>query len=546
MPESLENPLVAKKLQQDYCDGVKNVSALLHDFARKMDPVAGSLARSADVLHRRVEDIVVPFSVAVFGRMKTGKSSLINALVGSRLAITGREPTTATINRLVYAAAERGREQLQSFKVHWKDGFPETFPLSRLEEDWSGDGESVEQLVKRTKFLELYFNAEWLRDIEVIDTPGTGSAVPIHEEVARQFIDGKSADALVYVFAPQGRETDKRDLESFRKGCLPESSPSNSVAVMHKWDETYWHNGGDWEDILGKAHELHKQMHELVAEVVPVSAPLALVSQIATHGFWKLALEVLAAFPDEKSLKSALMADFKWNAVQERRALYATALKAYDMPWPSFRVMLRELFRKQCPDEEAAKACLMELSGIGRLRTMLDNRFFKRRAILRMRHTRSQVRDDMHEIQNTMADAKEALRKDIGLLEQVLERMPDDTLRPLLEIRVRKRESELSEIEQTDVRIDRLRFSIEEGIQNADDALELIPWLEENTALFPEPWQVPELLAYLQDGTPIPKEHWQKQSATAAGIALDMDIKTKRMGEKLRDILFNIPTAGQS
>ena len=39
-----------------------------------------------------------PFNIAVFGRMKTGKSSLINALIGENLAITDTSTLKSKMN----------------------------------------------------------------------------------------------------------------------------------------------------------------------------------------------------------------------------------------------------------------------------------------------------------------------------------------------------------------------------------------------------------------------------------------------------------------
>lgn len=535
MMENSSQPLESKRIQTEYCEGITNVAGLLQGFATGMHPVAAQLIRDAGSMQGHVADTVKPFNVAVFGRMKSGKSSLINALIGRRLAVTGVDEMTATINRLVYAS---GREELGSFKVHWKDSSPESFPLDRLLTDWNGKAPDVLERVPRVKYLELFADAEWLRDIQVTDTPGTGSTAAEHEDVAQQFINGKAADALIYVFSPVGRQTDVEDLESFRKGCLPGSSPYNSVAVMHKWDETYWNNGGDWADITAKAKRLHSQMSALVADVVPVSGPLALTAQLATPEFWASALGVLAAYPDEKKLNGALISDRLWNTVPAQKELYAAAHGEYDMPWTCFRVMLRELHRKGCSDAAAAAQCITELSGIRRLREMLDKCFFTRSAIIRMRHTRSLVQDDVARVLEGMRDAVEAMQDDARQLEAVAASLQDSQLRSWVEARKLKINAELQELSRTSIAVDRLVIKTREEIQHFDNALELASWLEQHRQLFPEDWQVPELLAFLRDNSGIPREHLQQLYTCVCRLAQDIEPTISEMTGKLRDIMM--------
>ncbi len=536
MQNSASSRLESSNIQAGYRGSIENIAEKLNGFAVGMHPVAADFMATASSMREHVADVVHPFNVAVFGRMKTGKSSLINALIGRRLAITGVDEATATINRLTFAS---GAEQLGCFKAHWLDSSPETFPVSRLKTDWNGKAPEVLERIKRVKYLELFADAEWLRDVQVTDTPGTGSTASEHEDVAQQFINGKSSDALIYVFPPVGRETDGKDLESYRKGCLPGSTPYNSVAVLHKWDDIFWGNGGDWDDICAKAARLHEQMASLVAEVVPVSGPLALVAQAAPQDFWDAACNLLAAFPDEKALKQALMADRLWKSKPAQGALYEKAHEEYDMPWASFRIMLRELYRKQCRTAEESSRCITALSGIDNLREMLDKRFFKQAAIIHLRRTRSLVRDDVEKIRTTMQTAAEALEADAGMLDEVANALNDERLRRWVENRALKLHSQRQDLRAASVKIDRLICQTQHDIQLADDAVELVPWLTENVSLFGEPSHVTVLVSLLRDGVPIPAEHFESLYRHVSGLAQHQDMGIRAMAGKLQTIIMN-------
>ena len=536
MSDPASSRLESSKIQAGYRSSVGDIAGQLNRFAQGMHPVAADFMGSAASMQEHVADVVRPFNVAVFGRMKTGKSSLINALVGRRLAVTGVDEATATINRLTFAS---GAEQLGNFKVHWLDASPESFPVSQLKTDWNGKEPEVLARIKRVKYLELFADAEWLRDVQVTDTPGTGSTASEHEDVAQQFINGKSSDALIYVFPPVGRETDGKDLESYRRGCLPGSTPYNSVAVLHKWDDIFWGNGGDWGDICAKAARLHEQMSSLVAEVVPVSGPLALVAQAATPDFWDAACGLLATFPDEGALKGVLMADRLWKIKPAQGSLYERAHEDYDMPWASFRIMLRELYRRQCRTAEDARSCITALSGIDNLRKTLDKRFFKQAAIIHLRRTRSLVRDDVEKIRMTMHTADEALAADSSMLDEVANALNDERLRRWVENRALKLHGQRQSLRAAAVKIDRLICETQHAIQLADDAVELVPWLEENASLFTDRCQVAELVSLLRDGVPIPMEHFEALYRHVSGLAQHQDIGIRAMGRKLQAIVMN-------
>lgn len=532
-----ENParLESRRLQAEYCGSIISIASMLQDFAVGMNPVVANFMQKAVSMREHVSDAVEPFNVAVFGRMKAGKSTLINAMVGRRLAITGVNESTATINRLIYGS---GAEQLSTFKVYWNDLSPETFPLETLSTDWSGKAPEVLERIRRVKYLELFDDAEWLRDVQVTDTPGTDSTVAGHAEIAQQFINGKEADALIYVFNPAAKETDEKDLQEFRNCCLSGSTPNNSVAVMHKWDEIYWSNDGDWGDILDKAARLYRQMETLVAAVVPVSGPLALTAQLATPDFWQELLDILATFPNEANLSSNLIMDRLWGANPVHAALYRRAKAEFDMPWASFRIMLREIYRNHCADAAAAAGVTAALSGMAQLRSILDLQFFKQSAVIRLGRTRSRVKEDVDSIRTAMVQAQENIEQEKQQLQKIANALQDRVLLGWVNERLLKLKSELDCMQRGFVEIDRDIIAAGNNVQHTANSVELIPWLKQNAARFSCPEYVIALIELLRDGTPLPDAHKQPLYRMVSMLAQDMNPATRAMAEKLRGIII--------
>lgn len=518
----------AHEVQKNYCDRVRGLGEQLRKFP--------FLAEYAEELHRVVQDAVQPFNVAVFGRMKTGKSSLINAIIGRPLAITGVEETTATINRLSYASGE----QLGTFKVHWKDAQPETFPVEKLQNEWNGTSEDVLARVKRTSFLELYADVERLKDIHIIDTPGTGSTATEHEDTAQQFIAGQETDALVYVFAPVGRETDEDALATFRKGCLESSDPYNSIAVLHKWDHVYWENGGDIEDIRAKANRLREHMKNVVADVVPISAPLALLVKVAPADFWESCLSTISELGTEEELQDVLMFEALWNRDAGRKELYRRAKSEYGLPWSSFQITLRELMRNQPCDARQACAVIRALSGYDDFESTLDKRIFKHRAVIRLRQTRARAQKILGEAYFDIKHVLDQRKEKLKYLNRIGEEVHSEDLKKWLEHEIGMKSLQIRDLDSSWRGIDAERHRIKDEIEREDKKIEVIRWLNSDgaTALA----NVREdILRVLEQGSRLDDPSLLDRSLDCiAPLLFSPDARVRRRAEMLKDLLINL------
>ncbi len=100
------------------------------------------------------------FLLVVAGEFNSGKSSFINALLGERVLPEGVTPTTDRINLLRHGT------------------------------------EASEQLLE-AYLLERTYPSELLREITIVDTPGTNAIIRRHEELTRDFIP--RADLVLFV-----------------------------------------------------------------------------------------------------------------------------------------------------------------------------------------------------------------------------------------------------------------------------------------------------------------------------------------------------------
>jgi GTP-binding protein EngB required for normal cell division len=107
------------------------------------------------------------FEIAVFGRVSSGKSSLLNATLGTDVLPVGVTPITAVPTRIIYG-------ETPVVNVWFANRSPEQFEISRLAEF------ATEQLnpgnEKHVTRIVLQMSSPRLRDgIVFVDTPGLGS-----------------------------------------------------------------------------------------------------------------------------------------------------------------------------------------------------------------------------------------------------------------------------------------------------------------------------------------------------------------------------------
>lgn len=523
--------LVAHQRQHQYAEDIRSLVLQVREYPE--------LGHECKLLEEAIEGIVQPFSVAIFGRMKTGKSSILNAFLGQPLTITGVNEATATINHISHGVGE----QLNHFRVHWKDETPETLPLSILQERWTGKSDEVLQTISRTSYLELYSDAARLRDVNIIDTPGTGSVATEHEEIAQQFIGGQETDALIYVFSPVGRETDEQDLRRFREGCLPSSSPYNSVALLHKWDALYWDNGGNMDEVLSKAQRLEGVMKGLVACVLPVSAPLAFIAKRANADFWEDCFSVLSSFAEEALLSRALSREEKWNRDAKQAELYQRAHSEYDMPWASFRIMLRHLYRMEERSHDICAAALAELSGFAQLEKMLDRQFFLHAGLIKQRQVRARVRRALDALYISIERLLEENQSDLSYLEQIDSQLSDPCLKGWAQRKIYSLKNTLKTMRSVWVDWDYKRREIADAADLGDKGLEARKWLDANTHAFSET-QTRQLYTILDiasglsasERLSMPELHQLNLSLSMQMHSHDADVRYA--AECLRDNLF--------
>ena len=130
--------------------------------------------------HDAREQLAGLFLLVVAGEFNSGKSSFINALLGERVLPEGVTPTTDRVNILRHGPAA---------------------------------GEQLRQAY----LLERTHPAEVLRELNIVDTPGTNAIIRQHEELTRDFIP--RSDLVLFVTSADRpfTESERAFLEQIRQ-----------------------------------------------------------------------------------------------------------------------------------------------------------------------------------------------------------------------------------------------------------------------------------------------------------------------------------------
>lgn len=152
MPQLIDADLQAKRARLE--EIIKN----LHELTLRIGHE--DMAQTVSELRNRIFE---PFMFVIVGEVKAGKSSFVNALLATGQEITkaAPQPMTDTIQQILY-------------------------------------GEEQREVVVNKYLKKIFLPVDILREIAIVDTPGTNTIVEHHQEITEQFIP--ASDLIVFVF----------------------------------------------------------------------------------------------------------------------------------------------------------------------------------------------------------------------------------------------------------------------------------------------------------------------------------------------------------
>ncbi len=181
------------------------------------------------------------FLLVIVGEFNAGKSAFINALLGQKLLKEGVTPTTTQINVLRY-------------------------------------GETEGRIIENEHLHTLTAPADLLRNLSIVDTPGTNAIVREHEEITTEFVP--RADLVLFVTSADRpfSESERGFLETIRDWG------KKVVIVLNKVD--ILENKADLEQIISFIRGNAQTLLGIAPDIFPVSARLALRAKQGEPQIW--------------------------------------------------------------------------------------------------------------------------------------------------------------------------------------------------------------------------------------------------------------------
>ena len=197
----------------------------------------GATSQAVEQLRQAELDLDEPFLLVIVGEFNAGKSAFINALMGERILREGVTPTTAVITRVRYSPSFAERRE--------------------------------------GALLEIGYPLELLRDVAIVDTPGTNAILREHEEITSHFVP--RADLVLFVTSADRpfTETERAFMERIRDWG------KKVVVVLNKVDLL---SDGQVDEQVGFVRAGVERLLGFRPTVFPVSARLALQARDASDG----------------------------------------------------------------------------------------------------------------------------------------------------------------------------------------------------------------------------------------------------------------------
>jgi hypothetical protein len=322
-----------------------------------------------------------PLRVAIAGKVKAGKSTLVNALVGERLAPTDAGECTRLVTW--YLDSHTSRVSVEPHR-----GPPRQVPFVRNGVlQVSLDGLALDDIAR----VLVEWPSSSLRTTTLIDTPGIGSlhtptSARTHAFLAPTDEVDTPADAVIYLMRHL-HAADVRFLEAFHDQEVAQATPINTIGVLSRADEIGVGRLDAMETAtrIATRYRSDPKIRRLCQTVVPIAGLLAESATTLRQEEFR-AFELLATAGGGITEPLLLSAD-RFAAPDADVAVDGQTRRLLLERFGVFGVRLAVtlLRRRDATTAPQMAEKLLRASGLGELRRVLDSQFAARSDVLKAR-----------------------------------------------------------------------------------------------------------------------------------------------------------------
>ena len=233
-----------------------------------------------NVMRDSVAKLDEPMQLAIIGKISSSKSTLVNAILGKdELMTTGHKEVTYNVGWLKHGKPD------EKITIHYKNERTPAKMSRNAFEQLSVDIKHKD--IDNISYIELFDDAEILKEINIIDTPGLDSKKEKDSQNTLDFISKVRPDAVVMLFTHSIAESVLDIVSQFNAGGS--FNPLNAIGVLSKidllWEESLprdksAHNIG--ARIVANKKKREPAIEKTLFNLYPVSSLLFLASSTIT------------------------------------------------------------------------------------------------------------------------------------------------------------------------------------------------------------------------------------------------------------------------
>ena len=339
------------------------------------------------------------FDVLIVGEFSSGKSTLINGILGKPLLPTHVSPTTATINIIQYGEKE-------SAQVVFHDSTKQSIPVADLVNYITSLSSEADARAKTIDYVNLSYPSIFCRNgVRLVDTPGLNSMHDDHERATMQYLPRGSA-GIMAISALQFMSKSQRDyLACFRSYMNKMFFLITMVDEMDE-DDDFKENEDYFRRTL--AEVLQKPVEDI--KLYPVNAKVAEQGDLKTSGLGVFLQDFEAFLTADQLAHEMLFVPVQkaLDFTRQYRTQKQLEYQAVSVPYDEFERRVQEtLPKRQAIELERANVCSL---------LARDSQTSMSLILQHMEHSyREMVQDAVAYVENYDGDLKTHLKEDLQM-----------------------------------------------------------------------------------------------------------------------------------
>lgn len=331
------------------------------------------------------ERLMQPMQLAIIGKISSSKSTLVNAILGQPEVVrTGQMEETFNVSWLKYG------DSYSDINVVFKDGRISSVPREQWVQWTSHQEKNV--LKEQVKYIEVFYNHEILKDINIIDTPGLDALSQIDSKNTILFLKEIHPDAVVMLFTKSIAESTLSVLQDFQNVGAGNFNLSamNAIGVLSKAD-TIWTAMEPDKNIISigtkviqtTLYDKYPEVRKSLFSILPVSSLIGLSSS-TINDLDYTSLKTLSLTDDSILLEMLSSPDFFFDEdysvgikSTERQRLY-NKFGLYGI-----YILIDALRRNEDANVVFLSELLKEKSGFGKFLLTVQSHFGKRSTLIK-------------------------------------------------------------------------------------------------------------------------------------------------------------------